>query len=703
MVADLHYPNLFSPIRIDNFEVQNRIVMVPTCINSANTDGSVNERVLMFNEQVAKGGCGFIIVGATTPDKSTGRGDVNCIAADDDVLIPGLASLAEVIHRYGAKCAVQIQLPQPQAAYPDIEKRTASDIAMRIPGSAGRQYTKARGLVNESFARAITKKEIYYYIEKCAQAAWRLKEAGFDSIEIHGTHGYLISQFMSPYLNKRHDRYGGNFRNRMRFLTEIIDAIKEKCGEDFTIGLRYSAEEWVPGGRTLGEGIEVAKLMENYGVKYLDISAGIFEVAGPVMDPSYYPQGWNTYTAEAVKKHVKIPVITSHTLRDPGYCEKILKEEKTDLVGFSRQFISDPLWPIKAKMGQKKEIRKCISCLIGCWGESHLHRKHVRCTINPAIGDERFLMMNSVKKPYNIAIIGGGPAGMEAGRIATLRGHKITIFEKTGELGGSILYCCSVHAKSKMRWYADWIRNQIKKLNIEVKYNWVFNKSEITKYDVIIIATGGRVTKPNIRGIEQEFVIIFEDILRCNNKKCEFYPEDKKMPVECGEKVLIYGDNYAAADCAEKLGVEGKEIIIVTKENEFAEWMEPVYKDVMLKRFVCSNGEGLKSKTFKYPVSIFTNSKILEIDNNKEILIINQDLIESKIKVDNIIICDIHPSGNDLNKELSNLNKPTVRIGDCKEVKNLRAAVTSGANIGLEIDENFIFNPNNEIAANIEL
>ncbi len=507
---------------------------------------------------------------------------------------------------------------------------------------------------------------------------------------------------MSPVYNKRQDYYGGSFKNRMRFVLNIIDAIKGKCGHDFPIGLRYSAEEWIPGGRMLEEGVKIGKLMESCGVKYLDISAGTFEAPGPVMDPSYYSQGWNTHTSDAVKNEVNIPVIASHTLRDPGYCERILQEGKTDLVGFCRQFISDPIWPSKAKAGKKEEIRKCISCLIGCWQESHMVRKHVRCTINPAIGDERFLEINSAKQSYNIGIIGGGPAGMEAARIATLRGHKATIYEKTSELGGAILYCCSVKAKSKMRWYSDWIRYQIKKLDIDIKYNWTYNLDEIEGYDIIVLATGGAATKPDISGIENDFVTTYEDVLRCKNNKCKFYPDDRNKPIECGEKVLIYGDNYATIDCAEKLGVDGKEVIIVTKENKFAEWLDPIYEDVMIKRFNGYNGEGVKLKAFKYPVSIKSGSEVLEITDDKEVVIINKDFAKSKIKVDNVVICNIKSSGSDIYEEVYNLGKPVIKVGDCNKVGNLRAAIMDGAHVGLEIDENFIFNSNNMIASNLQ-
>ena len=465
------YPHLFTPIRIGNFEVQNRICHVPTDISSANADGSVNQRVITYHEQVAKGGCGLIIVGASTPDRATGRPTVTCVSVDEDPMIPGLSELAEAMHRHGAKCAVQIQHPGRQAAWPRKDLMSASDQLVELPGSAGHEVVYAEAAAKGKSIRAMDTEEIYDLVEKFAEGAWRVQQAGFDCVELHGAHGYLIAQFMSPYINKRNDRFGGSFINRMRFVLEIISRIQYKCGKDFPVAMRYSGEEWVEGARTLDESVKIAKLLEQHGAAFVDITAGTFEAPAAVMDPMYYPQGWNTYTAEEIKKHVKIPVITSHTLRDPEYCERILAEGKTDMVGLSRQMVADPFWTAKALAGKPQEIRKCISCLVGCWQESLMIRRHMRCAINPAVGDERFIHLKPAKTARPVAVVGGGPGGMEAARIAALRGHHVTIFEKSGELGGAILYCCAVPGKHKMRWYADWLRYQMAKLGVTVRHD----------------------------------------------------------------------------------------------------------------------------------------------------------------------------------------------------------------------------------------
>lgn len=694
----MEFNNLFLPIQIGKMTVANRIVHVPTDISSGSSSGEVTDRVCAYHEEIAKGGTGLIIVGASTPDSITGRPTVTCLSVDADYFIPGLQRLAHAMQQHGAKCAVQIQHPGRQAAYPRKNQISCSDMISDLPGSAGHEVIYAGDTAHGKIAREMTVEEVYELIEKFAEAAWRVQQAGFDAVELHGAHGYLIAQFMSPYTNKRNDRFGGTLQNRLRFVLEIIDRIHKKCGISFPVLVRYSGEEWMPGSRMLDESVEIAKILESAGVAALDISAGIFDAPGPTMDPMYYKEGWNTYTAKAIKGSVSIPVITSHTLRTPAYCDKIIGEGQTDMVGLSRQLIADPYWAIKAKAGKPEEIRRCISCLIGCWKESLMIKREMRCAINPATGDERFLNFKPASRSLNVGIVGGGIAGMEAARIATLRGHKVTIFEKDNELGGVLRTCCMVPPKDKMKWYLDWMRQQIAKLNVEVRLNTLAVPENLKGYDIVLCGTGAKTVVPGIPGVEK--AIRFEDVLVCAKKNCEYWPkEGKKASAKVGSKVIIWGNHYAASDTAEALGMRNKEIIIITEDREFCPDIEPIHREVMKMRFAGGNGQALEGTPFKKPVTILTGSSILEIRDG-EAVVIDDKFNKTIIPCDDVILAKTTPDSV-LFEQLLAAGLLVANIGDSKLVRNVRGAMTDGAQAGLLLDDGLFMNSNHTLCGNL--
>lgn len=692
------FDHIFKPIKIKDMVVPNRIVHVPTDTSSGNPDGGTNERVISYHEEIAKGGTGLIIVGATTPDKETGRPTVTCLSADADYYIPGLHMLASAMQRHGAKCAVQIQHPGRQAAYPRYGQISCSDIVSNQPGSAGHEVVYAQDRAHGKIAREMSVEEVYDLIEKFSEAAWRVKEAGFDAVELHAAHGYMIAQFLSPATNSRTDRFGGKFENRMRFILEIIDRIKIKCGEEFPIMVRYSGEEWRDDGRKLDESVRIAVELEKSGVAALDISAGIFDVAEAVMDPMYYTEGWNTYSAEAVKKAVSIPVITSHTLRSPEYCDKIIAEEKTDMVGFSRQLIADPYWGNKAKAGKPEEIRKCISCLIGCWSESLMIKHEMRCAINPAMGDMRFLDLKPASKSLKVGIAGGGIAGMEAARIATLRGHDVTIFERDSELGGALKMCCMVPPKGKMKWYMDWLRRQITKLDVKVKLNTEATKETLKGFDVVLCATGAKPVVPDIPGAEKG--VTFDDLLVCGKINCEYWPkEGKPKALKAGRKVVIYGNHYGATDTAETLAMRGKEVIYVAPDKDFAPNIEAVHRETMKKRFAGGNGAGLEGQPIKIPVDIRLNTTLLEVKDGSAVLM-DSKFNKYEVECDTVVFGQTEPDAA-LFESLLAAGMLVANIGDSRIVRNVRGAMTDGAEAAYLLDEGLFMNANNTLSANL--
>ncbi len=688
-----NYLNLFKPIRIGNMEVPNRIVHVPTDVSSSNADGSVSERDIHHHSEIAKGGTGLIIVGATTPDSKTGRPTVTCLVADADNYIPGLTRLAASMHRYGAKCAVQLQHPGRQCAIPRYNTMSTNDMVLKLPWSAGHEIVYENAEEKGKPVRAMATEEVLEMIDLFSEAAWRVKQAGFDAVELHAAHGYLISQFMSPYLNRRIDRFGGSFENRMRFPLAIIDQIQKKCGKDFPILVRYSVDEWVPGGRELEESKLVAQVFEEAGVAALDLSQCVQESPGAGFDPMYYPEGWTMYASEEIKKLVTIPVINSHTLRDPDHCENLLAEGKTDMIGLARQLLADPYWPVKAKYGKDKEIRKCISCLTGCWQESMMAKKEIGCAINPACGNMAYADMKKTDKSATVAVVGGGPAGMEAARIATVRGHKVTLFEKSGELGGAILGCCLVPGKEKMKWYADWIRNQIKELGVDVKLRTEPTVDELKGFDLVLNATGASSYIPEVFG-NMDTVIGFEEVIACPKVNCEFNPGDRKV-TKVGDRVLIWGDHYAAADTAAFLASIGKQVTIVTEKHEFGSTVEVIHMYVLRKRFKQTDAEALDSKPYKFPVKVIENATLYEVREG-QVVVEDKTFKRTTLHIDTVVSCHTKSNVTLLN-ELKAAGIKVVNAGDAVQPRNLNSAVTEGAAFGLSLDENLLFNSNDAI------
>lgn len=687
-----HYEHLFTPIQIGNMTVPNRICHVPTDVSSSNADGSVSERDIHHHSQIAKGGVGLIIVGATSPDGKTGRPTVTGLVADNDNFIPGLARLAESMHKYGAKCVVQLQHPGRQCAIPRYNTMSATDMVVKLPWSAGHEIVYENAEEKGKPVRAMTTEEVVDMVDKFSEAAWRVKQAGFDGVELHAAHGYLISQFMSPYLNKRIDRWGGSFENRMRFPLAIISSIQKKCGKDFPILVRYSVDEWVEGGRGLDESVQMAAEFERAGVAALDLSQCIQESPGAGFDPMYYPQGWTLYASQAVKKAVSIPVINSHTFRDPEFCDKAVADGDTDMVGLARQLLCDPYWALKAYMGKPEQIRRCISCLTGCWQESMMAKKEIGCAINPACGHREFDDMAPAAAPLKVGIVGGGPAGMEAARIAAVRGHKVTLFEKTGELGGAILGCCLAPGKEKMKWYADWIRGQIKDLEVDVRLRTSPTVEDLRGFDVVLNATGASSYVPACIGAER--AVPFEEAIACPKVTCPFHPKDRKMR-KTGEKVLVWGDHYAAADTAAALAGMGKDVTVVTDKKEFAASVEVIHMYVLRKRFAQTDAEALHSEPFKHPVKVYENSTVYSIEPGKVVLL-DKDFRRTELEIDDVITCNTRPN-TALFDALRAAGVPVVNAGDSKTPRNLHAAVMEGATFGLKLEEHVLMNPNHSV------
>ncbi len=463
----------------------------------------------------AKGGVGLVITECLIVDELNGRGNNAQMSCDGDKYIPGLKKVADEVHKYGMKICGQIYHPGRQgiAVVNGVES---------MPSASQTECQCVHQPTHE-----MTQEEIDRVIGKFAQAARVLKDAGWDAVELHGAHGYMIGQFLSPYTNKRTDKYGGSFENRMRFLDEIIEAVRKEVGPDFPVLLRYSADEHMEyagqpeDGLHTADGLEIGKYFESK-VDALDVSAGIYETMNTAWEPVGFDQGWKIETPAAVKAAVKsIPVIGVGVIRDPAYAESLIAEGKVDMIGSARTFLADPEWGNKAREGREKEIRKCISCLycMETLMSCDMTGEHMGCSINFEGLREDQYDLEKLPKDGNgrvVAVIGAGPAGMEAARVAATRGFKVVLFEKQGEVGGQIVLASKPPKKEKTYWLVEYLKNMMHVLGVEVRLNCaptIEDLKALNPYAVIVSQGSVPVMPKSIPGLDGENVYTPVDIL----------------------------------------------------------------------------------------------------------------------------------------------------------------------------------------------
>ncbi|MEM2668356.1 MAG: FAD-dependent oxidoreductase, partial [Candidatus Methanomethylicaceae archaeon] len=595
---------IFEPINIGSLEIKNRIVMPPMSTNFANEDGSVSERQIRYYEARAIGGVGLIIVEATCIESSIGKLNPIQLCIDNDKFIAGLNELAEAITRYGARAAIQLH----------HAGRRARVTNGKQPVSASDGLSTPIGLKT----RALTLKEIEELIELFAKAAERAKIAGFEAIELHGAHGYLIGQFLSPLTNRRTDKYGGDINGRARFAIEIVRRIKEKLGENFPLIFRISGDEYINGGLDIEETKIISKLLEKEGVNALHISAGAYETRHWTSAPMCIPRGHLVYLAEKIKQIVNIPVITVGRINDLYLAEDIIKNKKADLVSMGRALIADPEIINKTLNGKIENIRRCIACN-RCL--SRLDEKlHISCTVNPIAGKEYKIRVKKASKPKKVLIIGGGPAGMEAARIAAIRGHEVILYEEKDKLGGQLILATIPPHKEEMKSILEYYTQELSKLEIEIKIGRKATLKDIEKIspEIIILATGAKPIIPSIPGIKNKNVITAWDVLLNTTK--------------VGDNVVIIGGGMVGCETAEYLIKKGKKVKIIEMLPDIAVDVEFRSRTFLLERLHLNK------------VDILVNTELKEVMDNKAILI-NKKGEKIVLEADNIVLaCGSKPN-----------------------------------------------------------
>jgi 2,4-dienoyl-CoA reductase-like NADH-dependent reductase (Old Yellow Enzyme family)/thioredoxin reductase len=498
------FRQLFTPIQIGSMVVRNRIVMPPMHMGYGSTDGTVTERYRDYYGARAKGGAGLIITEATAvhPERKYGLVPL-CLY--DDALIPSWRELADTVHRHGAKLAVQLMDPGPEG----MKILTGMD-------PVGPSPVPGRSLFR-SMPRELTIGEIQAIVEDFGHAIRRAREAGLDAVEIHAAHGYaLVGSFMSPFFNKRTDAYGGSLERRAKILLDIIRSARDKVGPDFPLIVRIAGDERRTGGRTLQESQFIARILVDAGVDAIEVSGGtIPTVFWAVVAPSGTPLALNADFAHGIKQVVDVPVICVGRINTPRVAEFVLETGKADMVSMGRALHADPELPNKAAAGNLDDITPCIACNIGCIG-TVMQGRFATCIVNPAAGKEREMALVPADEPKQVLVAGGGPAGLEAARVAALRGHRVTLFEKREKLGGQINMASVPPFMQEISQLIQYLSRQVEKAGVRVELGKEVTPELIDtrKPDVLIVATGAQPLIPDsLRGTDRDNVVTAWEVL----------------------------------------------------------------------------------------------------------------------------------------------------------------------------------------------
>lgn len=658
------FAKLFEKITINKTIIKNRIVY-PSLALSYSDDGEVNDRYLEYYRERAKGGAGIITVGPVLFDY-TGIG-VNALSIAHDRHIPGLIKLTSAIKDEGACAWIQLYHAGAYAysAMMDGRKPVA-------PSAVYSKYSK------ETPAE-MTLEDIKNIQESFARGAERAKEAGFDGVEILGSAGYLISQFLSPVKNLRKDQYGGSFENRIRFAEELIKMMRKRLGPDYPITIRMAGNDFVPGSTTDEETPLIAKVYEEAGIDAISVTGGWHESRVPQLAMNL-PRGGFAYLAKGIKNSVSVPVIASNRISDPWIAEEILSEGYADMVNLGRVLIADPFWPQKALLGLAGEIRPCVACSQGCTDELFSGRP-VICLANARAGFEGERNISRTASPKRVMVIGAGPAGLEAAYRTAEAGHTVDLYEKRDRIGGQIWIAGTPPHKDELHelifYYDMMLEKNSVSLHLETEVTADLIKN--VKPDFIIAAEGAQSSFPPIEGIRDESVISAWEVL-------------EKDP-DLGRRIAVIGGGAVGLETAEFLAAKGtidaETLYFLFKyramsDERLHELISKGSKDITVFEMLPKAGAGVGKSTKwilmgnikDYDVKIITEAKVISVKNNT--VVYEKDGVVQKLEFDNII----NAAGSDpvrkLADKLEDTGIPFEVIGDSTGPSTILQAVHQG-------------------------
>lgn len=652
------YQHIFSPVTIRHMTVKNRIVMMPMGTNFGEQNGEMSFLHINYYEQRAKGGTGLLIVENASVDSPQGSNGTTQLRIDSDNYIPRLYKLCENVHKHGACIAIQINHAGASAMSSRIGMQPVS--ASDVPSKEGGEIP-----------RPLTKEEILNIVRKYAEAARRAQICGFDAVEIHAGHSYLISQFLSPIYNKRTDEFGGSAENRTRFARMILEAVRKQVGPHFPIFLRISADELMEGGNTLEDTLAYLEYLEKE-VDVFDVSCGLNGSIQYQIDANYLPDGWRSYMARAVKEKFGKPCIAVGNIRHPQIAEEILAKGDADFIGMGRGLIAEPEWVNKVEYGNECDLRSCISCNIGCAGHRIGLNQPIRCTVNPAVNSGEDYMKHKIEKPCNVVVIGGGTAGLEAACTAAEVGCTTFLIEKKAELGGLASVISKIPDKKRLGEFPQYLIRRAAKLHNLFVFCNTQATTELVKSlnpDIIVNATGSEPTLPPIRGLHE--LVDKEDshvatVLKMIERIPE-YPEHME-----GRKVVIIGGGAVGLDVMEFFTERGARVSMVEMLPMIGNGLDPVSR--------CD----IHAKLKKYQVEQMVNTMLQEVRNDRFIVKTPQDEIK-ELPFDYGFICLGMKASTPVLKELeetfSDTNVEIINIGDSKRARRIIEGTEEGRNI----------------------
>jgi len=623
----------------------------------ATIDGEVTQRHIDHYAARAKGGVGLLQVEFANVQPE-GKGYIGTmlgcyLGCYHDKLIPGLNRIARTIKENGARAALQIAHAGRQTS--SIFTGTSTIQApspIPLPGEAATGHTF-------QIPEAMTLEDIEASIENFANAAMRVKWAGFDAVAVHGAHGYLLFGFFSPLQNHREDNYGGSLENRMRLGIEVVKRIREKVGADFPIGYKLSIDEYLAGGVTPEDSVVFGKELEKAGINWLECSAGTYESSHHAHPPMYWSKNPNVHLARRMKEVMSIPVMALGRQTDPEMMERILIEGKADMISMGRPLLCDPELPNKIKDGHLEDILRCTGCneCLNHWW----HERTITCSINPEVGRETEYAIRPVIKPKRVLVIGSGPAGMEAARVAALRGHDVTIFEKDNKLGGQLNAASVPDFKEPLRWFKSWQETQVKKAGVKIELKKEATVENVKSFapDEVIVATGAKPIRPSIPGIDKDFVVFATDVL--NGERRVF------------NNVLVVGGGHVGCETALFLAQQGnKNVTIAEMKESVATDIEGAHKLALVELLQAND------------VNVRVNLMLHEVRDG-EAVFLDKNQREGSIKTEAIILALGYNADKSLAKALEKQVERLYSIGDCVEPQDTLGAIHAGAHTGRQV------------------